>query len=100
MKQEIDKISYREYLFLVFNHIIGYTLVLSFTDSVAKQDLAGHPVRVSDGDSFCPPLCGAGKTVPFQTLLEVYRLVSENGSEPPSPFCTSCFFLLCWLLSA
>jgi spore germination protein KB len=76
MKQEIDKISYREYLFLVFNHIIGYTLVLSFTDSVAKQDswlviLSGFLTAIP----FVLLYAVLAKRFPSKTLLEVYRLV-------------------------
>lgn len=71
-----DKISNTEYLFLVINHIMGYVLVLSFTDSAAKQDswlviIAAFFISVP----FILIYAGLAKRFPSKTLLDVYQIV-------------------------
>jgi spore germination protein KB len=71
-----DKISYREYLFLVINHILGFVIVLSFTDSTAKQDswlviIAAFIASVP----FVLVYAGLAKRFPSKTLQEVFQTV-------------------------
>lgn len=71
-----DKITYHSYLFLVYNHIIGYTLVLSFTDRIARQDswlviLAGFLASLP----FVLSYAHLAGRFPSKTLLEVYQTV-------------------------